>query len=169
MNVEMKRGLAVRSDKALVRHQFMEFLLRLSHQRFVQTGRSRLSNCIGAWRTCPRCIFTSTAPWHRRFRTSCAACTTDSVHVWPIVCTAPCAPDLLLCGLRANVGQGLLPFRSILARAHICHLACGPCVCVCVSTCVEKHTSHHDNDNATQSLGCASGRMLYFRAHARYI
>lgn len=33
-----KKDLAVRQDKALVRYQFMELLLRLAHQRFVQTG-----------------------------------------------------------------------------------------------------------------------------------
>lgn len=40
MNVEMKRGLAVRNDKALVRHQFLEFLLRIAQQRFVQTKKT---------------------------------------------------------------------------------------------------------------------------------
>jgi len=37
MQVDMKRGLAVRQDKSLVRHQFLEFLLRLADQRYVQT------------------------------------------------------------------------------------------------------------------------------------
>jgi len=39
-NVEMKRGVAVRNDKALTRHQFLEFLLRVAQQRFVQPGET---------------------------------------------------------------------------------------------------------------------------------
>jgi hypothetical protein len=40
-NVEMKKvGLAVRNEKALTRHQFLEFLLRVAKQRFVQSGET---------------------------------------------------------------------------------------------------------------------------------
>lgn len=34
----MKTGLAVRNDKSLVRHQFLELILRLADQRFLKTG-----------------------------------------------------------------------------------------------------------------------------------
>jgi len=37
-NLEMKRGPAVKNDKALARHQFLEFLLRLADQRYIQSG-----------------------------------------------------------------------------------------------------------------------------------
>lgn len=42
MPMEMKQAqLAVRSDKSLVRYQFLEFLLRLASQRYVQTGAAQ--------------------------------------------------------------------------------------------------------------------------------
>lgn len=40
MPVDMKRGLSVKNDKGLVRHQFLELLLRLADQRYVQTGQA---------------------------------------------------------------------------------------------------------------------------------
>jgi len=56
MAVDMRRDVAVRNDKALVRHQVLELLLRIADQRFVQTkavssiseGLSRVLEALGS-------------------------------------------------------------------------------------------------------------------------